>query len=225
MEHKRILVVDDEESLVYTLKLNLELEGYDVDTANSAEEALLKDLHGFDLIILDVMMDGMSGFSMAQLLKEKQATASIPIIFCTARTGDDEVVRGLTMGADDYVCKPFSIKTLLARIKAVLRRAQGGVKPVYDLSYGGLDIDFAAKCVTVDGRPVRLSRKEYEILVFLIRGRGTIFSREEILNRVWPEGVVVVDRVVDVNIARLRSKIAPYGSHIITRPGYGYGMA
>lgn len=218
-------MVDDEESLVYTLKLNLELEGYDVATATSAEEALAMDLPEFDLIILDVMMDGMSGFTMAQLLKEKQATASIPIIFCTARTGDDEVVRGLTLGADDYVCKPFSIKTLLARVKAVLRRAQTSGKSEPDLNYGGLDIDFAAKRVTVDGSPVKLSRKEYEILVFLIRGRGTVFSREEILNRVWPEGVVVVDRVVDVNIARLRSKIAPYGSHIITRPGYGYGMS
>ncbi len=227
MEQQRILVVDDEPTLRDTLRFNLEIEGYRADTAAGAEEAMRLDLTRYSLILLDVMMGPMSGFAMARALKENPATARIPIIFLTALGSDDDMVAGLHLGADDYIAKPFSIRNVLARVRTVLRRATPRADAPAgqeSLSYEGLTADPASKRCTVDGTEVRLPRKEFEILCLMLANRGRIFSRDEILRRIWPEEIVVVPRVVDVNITRLRSKIGRYGKMIVTRSGYGYGF-
>lgn len=225
MANGRILVVDDEESLCEILQFNLESEGYEVTTANSAEEALRLDIKSFDLILLDVMMGQMSGTRMASLLKADPETAQIPIIFCTARDGEDDRVAGLDLGADDYIAKPFSVRELVARVKSVLRRTRHGDEVGEErIAYEGLCIDSRRKVCTLDGEPVQLTKKELEILMLLLSNRGRIFSREQILHRVWSDKVIVLDRTIDVNITRLRRKIGRYGDKIVTRQGYGYGF-
>lgn len=240
MEIYKILVVDDEPDLCEGLKLNLEIEGYEADTAFSAEEALEMDLSSYDLIMLDVMMGKMSGFEMARVLKRNPATAHIPIIFCTAKNADDDMIAGLNLGADDYVTKPYNIRNILARIKSVLRRTErnGGatsaqqsapvtkeeVKAKRIIREEGLVIDLDQIVCTIDEVPVRMPRKEFELLSLFMSNPGKIFSREDILQKVWSDEVVVVNRVVDVNVTRLRAKIGKYGKLIVTRSGYGYGF-
>lgn len=224
-KNKRILVVDDEETLCEALKFNLEEEGFEVDSALSAEEALCLDLASYNLVILDIMMGEISGTRLAGIMKSKPETAAIPIIFCTARDSEDEMVKGLDLGADDYITKPYSIRNIIARVKAVLRRSTAiPEKPSHSISFEGLTVDPVSKTCSVDGQYVKMPRKEFEILLTLLKNRGRIFSREELLNLIWPDEVVVVDRVVDVNITRIRRKIGRYGSHITTRSGYGYGF-
>lgn len=221
-----ILVVDDEETLCEALRFNLEAAGYVVDVAYSAEEALTRDLRSYSLILLDIMMGEISGIQMARILKNNKATASVPIIFCTAKDGEEEMVAGLDLGADDYITKPYSIKNVLARVRSVLRRT-GGTSEGPDVArivFGGLVVDLHKKQCSLDGREIRMPRKEFEILTLLLGHRGQIFSREEIISGVWPGEVVVLDRVVDVNITRLRAKLGEYGKHIETRTGYGYGF-
>ena len=222
-EHK-ILVVDDEESLCEILQFNLEVEGYEVDTANSAEQALSMAPERYSLILLDVMMDGMSGFKMAQQLKANPQTASVPIIFCTAKDTEDDTVVGLNLGADDYIAKPFSVREVLARVRSVLRRTSASQQEVKQLSYDTLQLDLVSKSCTLDGEDVRLTKKEFEILALLLAHKGVIFSREEMLHHVWSDEVIVLDRTIDVNITRLRRKIGRYGDCIVTRLGYGYGF-
>lgn len=234
MDIYKILVVDDEPDLCEGLKLNLEIEGYEADTAYSAEEALEMDLTQYDLILLDVMMGKMSGFEMARTLKRNPATANIPIIFCTAKNTDDDMIAGLNLGADDYIAKPYNIRNILARIKSVLRRTERGggdapaaaepAKPKRILQEDGLVVDLDQITCSIDGVPVRMPRKEFELLSLLMSNPGKIFSREDILHNVWPDEVIVVNRVVDVNVTRLRSKIGKYGKLIVTRSGYGYGF-
>lgn len=216
MDKYRILIVDDEETLRAGLQAYLEMEGFETDTAASAEEALRLDLKGYDLLLLDIMMDGMSGTEMAEELKKDRATADIPIIFLTARDSDDDMVTGLNLGADDYITKPYSIKNVLARITAVLRR-------VTPKKSDGITCDRETLVCTVNGTPLKLPRKEFELLALFLENRGRIFTREELLGRIWPEKSVVVDRAVDVHITRLRGKIAPYDKCIVNRSGYGYG--
>ncbi len=228
MATQRILVIDDEESLCEILKFNFETEGYEVTSATSAEEALQLPLEEFDLLLLDVMMGPMSGFELARRLKNQAATSSIPIIFCSARDTEDDTVRGLNLGADDYIAKPFSMREMLARVKSVLRRSERNSEhsssPSEAIRFEGLEIHRKQKCCTIDGVSIPLTKKEFEILALLLAHRGTIFSREEILRRVWPDEVIVLDRTVDVNITRLRKKIGVYGTYITTRLGYGYGF-
>lgn len=223
-----ILVVDDEETLCEALRFNLEAEGYEVSVAYSAEEALALDFRTFDLILLDIMMGAVSGTRLARMIKSDPATSNIPIIFCTARDDVEDMVAGLDLGADDYITKPYSLRNVLARVKAVLRRTTGDSTTTSHASHilecCGLRVDTDSKQCAVDGKDVAMPRKEFEILATLMTDPGHIFSREELLAKVWPEQVVVVDRVVDVHITRLRAKIAPYGKHIITRAGYGYGF-
>ena len=230
MTTNRILIVDDEETLCEVLKLNLENEGYDVDIAFSAEQALSYDLRKYSLILLDIMMGGLSGIKMAKMLKSDMVTAHIPIIFCTARDSEDDMVMGLNLGADDYIMKPYTIRNVIARVKSVLRRTSTN-KPITAaaekhnmLQVEGLQLDLEFKRCTVDGEEIKLTRKEFELLAYLISHRGQICSREQILNRVWSNEVVVLDRTIDVNITRLRSKIGAYGSYIVTRSGFGYGF-
>lgn len=225
--NKRILVVDDEDTLCEALRFNLEAEGYRVDTAYSAEEALGMDLSRYDLFLLDIMMGDISGTQLARILKKNPATSSIPVIFCSARDSEDDVVSGLDLGADDYITKPYSLRTVSARVRSVLRRSASSHAPdseAEELRYKGLVVNPSRKLCTVDGTDVRLPRKEFEILVMLLSRQGHVFSREEILSRVWSDEVVVLDRVVDVNITRIRQKIGDYGKNIVTRSGYGYGF-
>ena len=223
MNDIRILVVDDEEDLCEILKFNLENEGFWVDTANSAEEALKLDLTRYNLLLLDVMMGEISGFKMASMLKKDKNTASIPIIFITARDTENDTVTGFNLGGDDYISKPFSLREVVARVKAVLRRTAETQAAQPDiLTYHGLSMDIAQKRVTINGEDVALTKKEFEILKLLLKSPGKVFSREDILAKIWSDEVYVLDRPVDVNITRLRKKIGDYGKHIITRLGYGY---
>ena len=224
MNDYRILVVDDEEDLCEILKFNLENEGYEVDTANSAEEALKMNINSYHLLLLDVMMGEISGFKMANLLKKDKKTAQVPIIFITAKDTENDTVTGFNLGADDYISKPFSLREVIARVKAVLRRTATSdtEKAPEQLCYQSLVIDITKKKVSIDGEEVPLTKKEFEILFLLLQNKGRVFSREDILSRIWSDEVYVLDRTIDVNITRLRKKIGTYGKRIVTRLGYGY---
>ena len=225
----KILVVDDEVDICEILQYNLENEGYEVVTANSAEEALQLPIQEFGLILLDVMMGEMSGFQMARQLKNNPATTLIPIIFITAIEGEDNLVKGLNIGADDYIAKPLSMKEVKARVKAVLRRSmqtrtQQAMVSSDDnkISYEGITLDLNAKTATLDGQELVFTKLEFELLSFFLQHPDRVFSREDLLKHCWPKDVLVLDRTVDVNITRLRKKIGRYGKHIKTRVGYGY---
>ena len=224
MNDYRILVVDDEEDLCEILKFNLENEGYEVDTANSAEEALKMNISSYHLLLLDVMMGEISGFKMANLLKKDKKTAQVPIIFITAKDTENDTVTGFNLGADDYISKPFSLREVIARVKAVLRRTATSdtEKAPEQLCYQSLVIDITKKKVSIDGEEVPLTKKDFEILFLLLQNKGRVFSREDILSRIWSDEVYVLDRTIDVNITRLRKKIGTYGKRIVTRLGYGY---
>ncbi len=225
MENKyRILVVDDEEDLCEILKFNLETEGYEVITANSAEEALGLDVASCNLILLDVMMDGMSGFAMAKKLKSNSETENIPIIFLTARDTENDTVTGFNLGADDYISKPFSIREVLVRVRAVLRRTsepQNAAQQTF-IKYQGLVLNLDKKTVSVDDEDIPFTKTEFEILKLLLDEQGRVFSRQELIDRIWPKDVFVLERTVDVNITRLRKKIGRFSKCIVTRLGFGY---
>ena len=222
------MVVDDEESLCEILKFNLEREGYEVSVAYSAEEVLTMELKHLDLMILDVMMGEISGFSLASIIRKREETATLPIIFCTARDAEADKVRGLDIGADDYIAKPFSVAEVMARVRSVLRRTKRTESTESNsehiISFEELVVNTLNKSCKIDGKEVTLTRKEFDILVLLLTNRGTILSRDQIMKRVWSDEVVVLDRTIDVNITRMRKKLGKYGSHIITRTGYGYGF-
>lgn len=243
---KKILVIDDEEALCEILKFNLEKDGYEVDMALSGEEALTMDINKYDLFIVDIMMDKMSGFDFAKQVREITETEETPIIFCSALVGEDDKVMGLNMGGDDYITKPFAVNEVLARVRAVLRRSQllnaakraqedvtsglvGGtatedrhaLEP--DLEYRGLCLDLNTKECTIDGVPVKLTRTEYDLLKFFLSHRGRVYSRDEIINNVW-SSTVVSARTIDANITRLRKKLGVYGDCIETRTGFGYAF-
>lgn len=228
----RILVIDDEESYCEILKYNLEKEGYEVDTADSAETALGYDLTMYNLMIVDIMMERLSGFDFAKRVRNNTTTENIPIIFCSALNGEDETVMGLNIGADDYITKPFTIGEVIARVRAVLRRTQAPQQAVYsipkphyepDITFKTLRLDRNEKTCYINGQEISLSRKEFDLLLFFLLHRERIHSRDEIMNQVWGN-VEVTYRAVDTNIARLRKKIAPYGDNIVTRLGFGYGF-
>lgn len=219
----KILVVDDEDDLCEILKFNLETEGYQVTTANSAEDALKLDIASFDLLLLDVMMGGMSGFALAKQLKANPSTASVPIIFLTARDTENDTVTGFNLGADDYISKPFSLREVLVRVRAVLRRTSEhqGSEPAV-LRYQGLEMNLDKKTVSIDGADVPFTKTEFELLHLLLEEKGRVFSRQELIDKVWPKDVLVLDRTVDVNITRLRKKIGRFAKCIVTRLGFGY---
>lgn len=220
----RILVVDDEQDLCEILKFNLETEGYVVETANSAEEAMTMDISSFNLLLLDVMMGEMSGFAMAKKLKENPMTANIPIIFLTARDTENDTVTGFNLGADDYISKPFSIREVLVRIRAVIRRTKesdDSTEPK-TLKYQSLEMDLDRKKVLIDGEDVPFTKTEFELLHLFLSEKGHVFSRQELIDRIWPKDVLVLDRTVDVNITRLRKKIGRFAKCIVTRLGFGY---
>ena len=226
MTKKRILVVDDEQDLCEILLFNLTAAGYEAEAAYSAEEAMDKissgvDSNGYDLLLLDVMMPGMSGFELAQHLRQYEPTMHTPVMFLTAKDAEDDVLQGFGLGADDYVTKPFSVREVMARVKAVLGRT---ALPQAEsaISFEAMAVDTVSKRVTIDGEDIPLTKTEYELLCLLLTHRGQVFTRQQLLDEVWPHNVVVSDRTVDVNITRLRKKIGRYGSNIIARHGFGY---
>lgn len=227
MAHK-ILIVDDEPDFLEILRFNLETEGYDVVTSESP-----CDLEGDlpDLILLDVMMTPKSGFEWAKELKSNMQTANIPIIFCTAKTAENDVLTGFGLGSDDYICKPFRISEIKARVAAVLRRTapdnhlycmMSGEKRQMVIGYEGIQMDIDRKVCLVDGIEVQFTKLEFEVLALLLNSPGQVFSRDKILRIVWPGDTVVLDRTVDVNITRIRKKIGRYGELLKTKFGYGY---
>lgn len=225
----KILVVDDEQDICEILQYNLETEGYEVVTANSAEEALELPLQDFGLILLDVMMGEMSGFQLARRLKENPETAQVAIIFITALDGEDNTVKGLNIGADDYIAKPLSMKEVKARVKAVLRRfvpvekAKAVPEGLTDIiQYEGIALNLDSKTATLDGEDLSLTKLEFELLSLFLQHPGKVFGRNDLLERCWPKDVYVLDRTVDVNITRLRKKIGRFDKQIKTRVGYGY---
>lgn len=226
----KILVVDDEQDICEILQYNLETEGYEVETANSAEEALALPLTDYSLILLDVMMGEMSGFQMARKMKDNPETADIPIIFITALDSEDNTVRGLNIGADDYIAKPLMMKEVKARVRAVLRRTASASKNNKEeaeeesdiIRYKGIMLNMDSKTAVVDGDEISLTKLEFELLSLFLRKPNRVFGREDLLERCWPCDVYVQDRTVDVNITRLRKKIGDYGKQIKTRIGYGY---
>ena len=224
MEQKRILVVDDEQDLCDILSFNLLAAGYQAEEAHSAEEALKLGLADYNLLLLDVMMPGMSGFELAKRLKENEQTRHIPIIFLTAKDTEDDTLRGFALGADDYVTKPFSVREVMARVKAVLNRGLPAFPKEGSLAYRGLVVNAANKTVFIDGEPVALTRTEYELLHLLLSHQGQVFSRQQLLDKVWPQDVIVTERTVDVNIARLRKKIDRFAACLISRTGFGYSF-
>lgn len=219
-ERRKILAVDDEEPILEILSFNLEGEGYIVDTCLSAEEALRKNLPAYDLFILDVMMGHLSGFRLAEKIR-KELEISTPIIFLTARDTENDRITGFNLGADDYLAKPFSVRELTARVKAILRRS-APVRVTMKTVAGSFIVDTENNLILAEGKPLELTRKEYEILSLLIRNEGKIFPRQEILARVWGDDVIVTDRTVDVTIARIRKKLGDSGVMIRNKSGYGY---
>jgi DNA-binding response OmpR family regulator len=224
MEKSRILVVDDEESLCEILKFNLTQAGYEVDVAYSAEEALTMDVASYDLFVLDVMMGELSGFQMASVLKKSKLTANIPIIFCTAKDTEEDTLKGLDLGADDYVSKPFSVKEVTARVKTVLRRnpQSDNREKNKTIQFETLILDLEKKKLSVDGKEISLTPKEFEILQLFLQNQNKVLTRDVLFAKVWTEEVYVTDRTIDVHITRLRKKIVPYDKNLTTRLGYGY---
>lgn len=233
----KILVIDDEEALCEILKFNLEKEGYEVDCAYSAEEALDMDLDDYSLFMVDIMMGELSGFDFAKRVRNVTATEDTPILFCSALSDEDDVVKGLNIGADDYVTKPFVIGEVLARVRAILRRSGLTAKrtaaeileqeqPDYesDVVFKDLRIDRNDKEVYLNGESLTLTRTEYDILLFFLTHKNRIYSREEIIKNVWGDDVVVTGRTIDTNITRLRKKLGNYDKYIVTRQGFGYGF-
>lgn len=219
---KKILVVDDEADICNILKFNLDKAGYETATALSAEDALMRGIIGYDLVLLDVMMEGISGFQMAQMMKKNPESAKIPIIFITAKDTEEDTLKGFDLGADDYIAKPFSVREVVSRVNAVLRRVGSASSDPSRLSYKTLTLDMNGKKAIVDGNDAELTKTEFEILRILVSDIGHVFTRDEILGKVWPDDVVVLGRTVDVNITRLRKKLGKYGNNISTRHGYGY---
>ena len=222
MNTYKLLIVDDEEDLCEILQFNLEGEGFDTEIAHSAEEALSKDLRSFDLILLDVMMGEMSGFKFAKKIRSDQGLTT-PIIFITAKTAEDDLLTGFNLGGDDYISKPFSVKEVIVRVKAVLRRAPSSEKQnETSIQVGKLKLSFKKRKLYIGKEEVDLTKKEFEILALLLKNEGVIFSREEILRRVWEDHIVVSDRTTDVHITRLRKKLGSFGKYLKNKPGYGY---
>ncbi len=218
----KILIVDDEADICEVLQFNLENEGFSVEIAHSAESALQKLPGGFELILLDVMMGGMSGFQMAQRIRAKGNHT--PVIFLTAKDTENDLLTGFSVGGDDYISKPFSVKEVIARVKAILKRKPEIPKSEIkkDIRIGALEINIETKQLYIEGKVIILTKKEFEILLLLSGSPGRVYSRDEILDRVWKEDGYVLDRTVDVHITRLRKKMGNYGSCIVNRTGYGY---
>lgn len=229
----KILLIDDEEPICEILRYNLEKEGYEVDCAYSAEEALELDLTQYSLCIVDIMMERLSGYDFAKAVRKNPETENLPLIFCSALNGEDDTVMGLNIGGDDYITKPFVIPEVIARVRAVLRRShamkmmagkKSEAETAQEVSFKGLVVNRDRKVCTLDGEVLNLTKTELDLITFFLTHRNRIYSRDELIKHIWPDDVVVTSRAIDTNIARLRKKIGSYGNNIVTRLGFGYGF-
>jgi DNA-binding response OmpR family regulator len=218
---KKILVVDDEPVICEVLEFNLANEGYDITCAHSAEDALKKLTPDYSLILLDVMMGGMSGYKLTEKLRQKKN--QIPVIFLTAKDTENDMLTGFSVGGDDYISKPFSIKEVIARVKAVLKRHDNASeKSTRKLVFDDVVIDLELKELTIGAKKILLTKTEFELIVLLSENPERIFSREEIIDRVWRETPYITERTVDVHITRLRKKLGDRAALISNRAGFGY---
>jgi two-component system alkaline phosphatase synthesis response regulator PhoP len=219
----RILIVDDEEDICEILKFNLESEGFAVDTVNSGEEALALKIDRYQLFLLDVMMKGISGYKLADEIR-KRKKITVPIIFITAKNSENDKLTGFSLGADDFITKPFSVKEIIARVKAVSRRAESRSdheKAEEAIKVAGIELNLEKKRLTIDGHREDLTPIEFQLLYMLLKNPGRIFDRDQILDFIWRD-VSVTERTVDVHVTRLRKKLGDYGKFLVTRKGYGY---
>jgi len=222
---KNILVVDDEKDIVEMLQYNLEKEGYKVLTARNGKQALEQVKRHVDLILLDIMMTEMNGLDVLRELKRVERTKSIPVLFLTAKSSEIDEVIGLELGAEDYIVKPISIKKLIARVRTAMRRDKkedSGAEATNILRIEELEINVPNYTATLGTKALVFPKKEFETLVYLIRHRGRVISRDVLLNAVWGEGVFVVDRTVDVHIRKIREKLGKFAEMIETVKGVGY---
>lgn len=223
MEPYRILIVDEEEDLNDFLHFSLTNVGYVVDVVNSAEEALKRNIQDYNLLLMEVILGEISGFKLAHIIRSNPVTAMIPIIFVTARDSENDRLTGFSLGAEDYITKPFSLPELLARINAVMSRINTKrINTMNVISFNRLNINLTNKQVLLEGNEIRFTRKEFEILKLFIENKNRLFTREELLSLVWSEEAFVLNRTIDVNITRIRKKIGPYEKNIVTKLGLGY---
>lgn len=224
--NNKLLIVDDEEDIREILQFNLENEGFIIDTACSGEEALEKLTPEHKLILLDVMMGGMSGFHVAERLRKNNILT--PIIFLTAKDTENDLLTGFSVGADDYIAKPFSIKEVIARVKAITKREYSSTPIIKNeqeiIEIGDLKLNLITKHLKLKNEDIVLTKKEFEILSLLMQHPKKIFTRDEILEKVWKDESYVLERTVDVHVARLRKKLNDYGIYIVNRSGYGYSF-
>lgn len=224
---KQILIVDDEQDILDLIKYNLEAEGYHTLLARDGVQALkLAQTGSPDLIILDVMLPGKDGWQVMRELRQNSDTKNIPVIFLTARSSEIDEVVGIELGADDYIIKPISIRKLLARVKMVLRKAAPAAPAVDEfLNFGEVQINTLNYSVKVEGKEIPFTKKEFEVLVFLAERPGRVVTRETLLNEIWGDNVVVIDRTIDVHIRKIREKLGEKNMHMIeTIKGVGYRM-
>ena len=224
---KKILVVDDEKDIVDIIKYNLEREKeYEVLTASNGKQAIEAAETNPDLILLDIMMPELNGFEVCKILKSNPQTSGIPVIFLTAKENEIDEILGLEIGADDYITKPISPRKVIARIKSVIRRSANEIEVTSKLErnvkFGNLEIDSAGHIVKINEKEIFFPKKEFQLLHFLISNRGRVYSRENLLNQIWGENVYVVDRTVDVHVAKVREKLGEYSEYIETIKGLGY---
>ena len=222
VNRQKIMIVDDDKNIAELISLYLTKECFNTRIVHDGESAMREfDTYGPNLILLDLMLPGMDGYQVCRELRQR---SSVPIIILSAKGEVFDKVLGLELGADDYMIKPFDSKELVARVKAVLRRTvtTETERAPERLTYQSLVIDITKKKVSIDDEEVPLTKKEFEILLLLVQNKGRVFSREDILTRIWSDEVYVLDRTIDVNITRLRKKIGEYGKCIVTRLGYGY---
>jgi two-component system, OmpR family, alkaline phosphatase synthesis response regulator PhoP len=217
-----ILVIDDEEDICEILKFNLESEGFHTDTVLSTEEAMTKKLEKYQMFLIDIMMKGKSGYTLAHEIR-KNRNLDTPIFFISAKNSENDKLTGFSVGADDYITKPFSIKEVIARIKAVLKRAEGPFdkNTQTNITISGLQLDAEKKRLIVDGVKVDLTPIEFQLLFILMKNPGRIYGRDQILEHIWRD-VNVAGRTIDVHMTRLRKKMGKYGPFLISRKGYGY---
>lgn len=223
MTKKKILVVDDERDIIELLEYNLQREGYKVLKAMTGEEALdLIERSLPDLIILDLMLPNLDGLEICRILKRDKKTASLPIIILSAKGEESDIIVGLELGADDYITKPFSPKVLIARVKTVLRRLEGKSSPKEIIKIEDLTIDIPRHKVILKGEPIELTATEFNLLKCLASRPGRVFTRDQLLERAWPDRTFITERSVDVHIRRLRRKLKTASKFILTIRGIGY---
>lgn len=225
MKQEKILLVDDDKNIAEILEFNLKNEGFDVTTAVSAEEAQNLDITQFHVILLDVMMGGISGYKWAEQLRKEDIT--VPIIFLTAKDTENDMLTGFSVGGDDYIAKPFSIKEVIARVKAVIKRSRNSQKSTQKSNFikiGKLIIDLDLKQLTLDNEIITLTKTEFELLVLLAQKPESILSRQRIIQEIWKETPYITERTIDVHITRLRKKLGQYGDALTNRSGYGYRL-